>query len=114
MTRPSTTEEAQYSTAFPVAVALRHGTVEAAHLHGAGLRDPGVLALADRMAFVESEAANAEFPARRRARARIETEDGRRLESGWHEARWEADAPPSDGEIEAKFDGLAGPVTCTG
>ncbi|PWJ12452.1 MmgE/PrpD family protein [Jannaschia seohaensis] len=104
--RPMTTEEAQYSTAFPVAVALARGRVGPSDVSGAALTDPAILALADRIDFRESAEANAVFPAIRQARARI-TAGGQTHLSDWHRPRWDAEAPPTDAELAAKFDETA-------
>ncbi|WGH77582.1 MmgE/PrpD family protein [Jannaschia ovalis] len=100
---PATPEEAQYSTAFPVAIALARGGIGPADLHGAALHDPEVRRLAACLRFEESAEANALFPGTRIARARI-TAGGRNHVSDWHRPRWDAEAPPSDAELRAKFD----------
>jgi 2-methylcitrate dehydratase PrpD len=105
--RPTTTEEAQYSLPFPVAVALAHGKLGLAQLSGDGLGDPVVLRLADRVELVDAPAMNARFPAERVARVRIETTDGVVLESGEASAPWDASAPPTDEDLIEKFRSLA-------
>ena len=99
---PATTEEAQYSTAFPVAVALARGTVGPRDISGPALQDPEIRHLAELITFVESEKANAAFPRTRLARAKI-TAGGRTHVSDWHRPRWDAEAPPSDADLETKF-----------
>ncbi|WP_298429391.1 MmgE/PrpD family protein [uncultured Jannaschia sp.] len=103
VTRPTTTEEAQYSTAFPVAVALARGGIGPRDVSGETLTDAAVLEIASRVRFVEDAAANAAFPAVRMARARI-VAGGVEHVSAWHRPRWDSDAPPTDSELAAKFD----------
>ena len=107
---PTTTEQAQYSTAFPVAVALAHGTLGPSDLDGVGLHDPEVRRLAAALRFKESAEANAAFPALRLARVRLELTGGSTLESGWHHPKWDHTAPPSADEIIDKFRTLTHPV----
>ena len=104
--RPETTEEAQYSLPFPVAAALAHGRLGFDQLNGAGLRDPAVLRLADRVVLVDDPALSARFPAERIARVRIETA-GEIHDSGETSAPWDAAAPPTDDELLDKFRWLA-------
>jgi 2-methylcitrate dehydratase PrpD len=105
--RPQDTETAQYSLPFPVAAALVHGRLGAAELVGVALSQPETLALADKVELIESEAFNARFPARRFARVELETVEGERYDSGEVEARWNADDPPMDEALRAKFRWLA-------
>lgn len=106
---PQTTEEAQYSTVYPVAVALAKGAVSATDVSGEALRDPVVARLAARLSMNEDAYANERFPEQRPARVSI-TFDGRTVTSDWTEPRWDATCPPSDAELEAKFHGLADPA----
>ena len=108
--RPRTTEEAQYSTSFPCALAMVHGDVPVAALMDDALDDPRVLRLSEGLRMVESEHANAPFPLKRLARVRLHLHDGRVLESGWTEPRWDHDVPPTATELRAKFDALAAPL----
>lgn len=108
--RPRNTEEAQYSTSFPSAVAMVHGTIRPEHLSGAYLQEPETLRLSSSMTFAESETANAAFPHRRLARVRLHLSSGKTLESDWHEPKWDATAPPSGAELRAKFHDLADPA----
>lgn len=103
-----TTEEAQYSTGFPVAVALLRGAVGPADVTD-GLDDPALRRLAAATTFAASPEADAAFPAVRQARIRLTLRDGRVVESGWHRPRWDAEAPPSDAALVAKLE-----ATCAG
>jgi len=107
---PATTEEAQYSLAFPLAALLVHGRLGAAEIAGAGLADPAVLRLAERTELVEDRALTARFPAERWARVRLRLVDGREVVSEPATARGDPDSPLDDGEIAAKFRTLATPI----
>ncbi|SDI14462.1 MmgE/PrpD family protein [Lutimaribacter saemankumensis] len=108
--RPRTTEEAQYSTSFPCALAMVHGDVTPAALMDTALDDPRVLRLSEGLEMVESAHANGPFPLKRLARVRLHLVDGRVLQSGWTEPRWDHDAPPTPDELHAKFTALAAPL----
>ena len=108
--RPEGSDAAQYSTTFPCAVALVHGTVAPAHIADDALTDPEVLRLSDGMVLHESDHANAAFPLRRYARVDLVLKDGRVLASDWMEPRWDHTAPPTEAALRAKFHELAGPA----
>lgn len=108
--RPTTTEEAQYSTAFPVATALVRGRVDAWEVSDAAFADPEVQRLAGSMRIAESEEYNAAFPARRIAHVAVLLKSGRRLLSPPTEARGDPEAPVADAELCAKFHALCDPV----
>ena len=105
--RPETTEEAQYSLPFPVAAALVHERLGPAELSGAGLRDPRVLTLSQRIDLVEEPEFNDPFPEKRFARLIVEDKSGNTFDSGVVEATWGEDDPPSDAELRDKFRWLA-------
>ena len=106
----TTTEEAQYSTSFPCALALVHGTVLPEHVAEAALDDPEVQRLSSILTMGEDAAANKAFPNRRMARAEITLAAGNRLQSDWFEPEWDPTDPPSKEDLEAKFFNYAGPV----
>ena len=92
--RPRTTEEAQYSTSFPCAVALARGGITPADLDGPALTDPEILRLSESLTMSENDACNATFPAERHASVVLHLKDGRRLDSGLMSPRWDHRAPP--------------------
>ncbi|WP_158964136.1 MmgE/PrpD family protein [Chachezhania sediminis] len=108
--RPVTTEQAQYSTSFPCAVALVRDGIGAADVMGDSLTDPEILRLSDGMIFTEDDAANAAFPLTRLARVTLELHDGTTLTGDWMQPRWDHDAPPTDAELRTKYHSLADPV----
>ncbi|PFG62248.1 2-methylcitrate dehydratase PrpD [Thioclava sp. ES.031] len=107
---PRNTEEAQYSTAYPVAAALARGDLGPAEVAIEALHDPDIDALAARIGFAESEAFNAAFPARRFADVTLVLKDGRRLTSGPTEAEGDPETPTSDATLHEKFHAYANPV----
>jgi 2-methylcitrate dehydratase PrpD len=107
---PATTEEAQYSTAFPAAVAAVRGTISAADITESAFADPEIRRLAQGMQVTESESYNAAFPARRIAHAVIVLQDGTRLQSPPTEARGDPEAMVPREEMSQKFHACADPV----
>jgi len=101
--RPQTTEEAQYSLPFPLAAVLVYGFLGAPELSNAALKDSTILRLSECVEMIEDEKFNARFPAQRFARVEIETTQGESYDSGEVEPKWEAAAPPTDGELREKF-----------
>ncbi|CAN7142764.1 MmgE/PrpD family protein [Mesorhizobium amorphae] len=106
--RPKSTEEAQYSLPFPVAVAVVNGDLPPFAIIGDALQDPTVLSVSDRIRLVEAKDIDARFPAERLARARFRMTDGRILQSETVTALGDAERPLSDAEIERKFYTIAG------
>lgn len=107
---PKTTEEAQYSTAFPAAVAAVRGTITAADITEAAFADPEIRRLAEGMIVTESDDYNTAFPARRIAHAVVVLQDGTRLQSAPTEARGDPEAMVPRAEMQAKFHACADPV----
>lgn len=107
---PETTEEAQYSTSFPVAVAATLGRLDAVDITGDSLRNAEVLRLSRSLIMRENKTANAAFPLRRMARVVVVLTDGRQIGSDWHEPKWEHTEPPSAAQLRAKFHAYADPI----
>ncbi|MEM6421817.1 MAG: MmgE/PrpD family protein, partial [Pseudomonadota bacterium] len=99
--RPRTTEEAQYSTAFPVAAALVRGRVGVDEVTEPAFGDPEILRLADSMRFEEAPDYNAAFPAHRYAHVTLVLRDGRRLVSPRTEAHGDPEDPAPLDEVRA-------------
>ncbi|KPA22001.1 MmgE/PrpD family protein [Shimia sp. SK013] len=110
MPNPTNTEEAQYSTSFPVAIALSRGRVTPNDISDAATQDADFQALSSKITMKENDTANAAFPQKRFARVRIRTASGGDFQSDWHEPKWDHTAPPTEGELRAKFHALADPV----
>ena len=107
---PKTTEEAQYSTAFPTAVALVRGRVDPADVADAALNDPEITRIAQCMLINEDAGFTAAFPERRIARVTVVLKDGQRLTSADTEAPGDPEHPVSNVDVMAKFHAYATPV----
>lgn len=105
--QPHSTEEAQYSLTFPLALALIHGKIEVSDLIADHLNDPMVVGLSQSIALIEDKSYSEAFPRRRFARVEIETRDGKCYDSGKIEAPWDAANPPTDMDLRLKFRDLA-------
>ena len=110
MAEPRLTDEAQYSTSFPCALALVHGDIRPEHLADDALQDPETLRLSRATSMREHDHANAHFPHQRFARVALTLSDGTRLETGWTEPRWGPQNPPTEAELRAKYRAYATPV----
>ncbi|MDP5217750.1 MmgE/PrpD family protein [Ruegeria sp. 2205SS24-7] len=106
---PETTSQAQYSLRFAVASQMVHGQIGVAQISGAGLTDPVVAALIQRIEVAETEGHNARFPACRTADAEVETSDGQVLRSSDTHARGGVEVPMSEEEIIGKYMSFAAP-----
>lgn len=104
---PKTTEEAQYSTAYPTAVGMVHGRVGAHEVSAAAFADAEVRRLAAGMIFAEDEGYNAAFPAHRFAHVTLVLCDGTHLTSERTEALGDPEAPLSAPVMRDKFHALA-------
>ena len=107
---PQASDEAQYSTSYPCAVALVRGDVTPSDIGDDALSDPEILRLSTSMEMLEDDHANSVFPATRLARVSLHLKDGRVLEGDWKEPRWDHTAPPSEAELREKFHKFAEPV----
>jgi len=107
---PSTTEQAQYAIAFPIAAALVHGKVDVQQIDGAGLNDPRVLALCARIRLVQDTDYDALFPAERWARVTVRLHDGRSLDSEPCTALGDPEHPMSDTGMDSKYSALTQPA----
>ncbi len=108
---PKTTEEAQYSLAFPVAAAILDGEVGPAQVLPPRLQDRRLLRLLDCVVAEVSPAFDAAFPGKTIAAVSITTTDGGEYDSGPVEAIWEPpDALPGNDALVKKFLWLASPV----
>lgn len=99
---PATTEEAQYSVVWPVAVALAHGRFDVEHVLEPAFADRAARRLARLVEVEVDRAFDAEFPGRRRSALTVEDAAGRSHDSGPVEAPGEADDPGWKTIVEAK------------
>ncbi len=107
---PKASDEAQYSTSFPCAVAMVKGDITPADIADDALSDPEVLRLSRSMMMTEDKKANEVFPKTRLAKVTLHLTDGRTLKSEWMEPKWDPTCPPSPDELKDKYRKLATPV----
>ena len=100
---PKNTEQAQYSTSYPCAVALVKGDVGVQEISEKYLYDPEVLRISKTLKMVENEFCNSHFPEQRYARAKLNLKNGKVLISKFVNPRWTAEIPPSKSELSDKF-----------
>ncbi|PRY81204.1 2-methylcitrate dehydratase PrpD [Marivita geojedonensis] len=110
VTDPRTTEEAQYSTAFPTAVGMVRGTCGPKDMQESSFAEPEIQRLAHSMDIRESDTLNAAFPARRIAEVTLVLKDGRELNSGPTEALGDPEDPATLDTVVAKFHAYADPL----
>jgi 2-methylcitrate dehydratase PrpD len=107
---PGSTEDAQYSLAYPVAAALVFGRVGAREIDVPALHDARVARLIDATSLDDCDEFSRRFPAERLARVTLRLRDGRALVSQTAVARGGAENPLSDEELREKYIALASPV----
>ena len=108
---PETTEAAQYSLAFPLAVALLDGEVGPRQVLPPRIHGLDVRSMMDKVHVVPEPRFQDVFPAEALAEVHIETRGGETFSSGVASARWEPPSGlPSDRELVEKFHWLVEPV----
>ncbi len=110
ISEPKTTEEAQYSTSYPCAVALVNGDVGVKEVSENSFRDPETLRISKSLKMIENDYCNIQFPSQRFASAKIELNNGNILETGFVNPRWTAENPPRASELKNKFFKLSNPI----
>ena len=106
---PVTTEEAQYSTAYPTAVAIVRGGVSTDDVMERSFDDPEIRRLAKSMFVVECDRYNAAFPANRISSVTLTLRNGRTLTSGDTETLGDPENPATEEDVKAKFHAYARP-----
>ncbi len=99
--RPQNDYDAKFSTHFLVAAALVRGRLTLDELEPDVLRDPHVLALADKLSYADDP--QSPFPAAYSGEVLITMADGRTLRHREHINRGAADRPLSNEDIIVKF-----------
>ena len=100
--RPQNDYDAKFSTHFLVAASLIRGRLTLDELEPDVLRDPDILALADKLGYENDP--DSPFPDAYSGELIITMKDGRELRHREHINRGAADRPLSNEEIIAKFD----------
>jgi 2-methylcitrate dehydratase PrpD len=103
--RPTTTEEAQYSVVWPVAVALAHGRFTV-HDVLEGISDPRSVGLVERCEVVVDPVFERRFPDERWLAVELILADGREIASSPTQGRGEPDDPDWEEVVEDKLAAL--------
>ena len=106
---PDDTSKAQYSLPFAVATMAAHGRIGVVHITGAGLSDPLVASIVERITVAETVRHSDRFPQSRTADVCITLTDGQVLNSGDVHARGGPEAPMDQDEVVGKFMEFASP-----
>nr|WP_217356673.1 MmgE/PrpD family protein [Ruegeria sp. HKCCA0370] len=106
---PDDTSKAQYSLPFAVATMVAHGRIGVENITGAGLADPLVASIVERISVAEAARHSDRFPESRFADVSITLTDGRILESGDVHARGGPEARMDEAEVIDKFMEFATP-----
>nr|WP_217353908.1 MmgE/PrpD family protein [Ruegeria arenilitoris] len=106
---PDDTSKAQYSLPFAVATMAAHGRIGVEHITGAGLSDPLVASIVERVTVAETARHSDRFPECRIADVSLTLADGRVLDSGDVHARGGPEAPMDQDEVVGKFMEFATP-----
>ena len=112
-TRPENPVAAMYSIPYVVGCKLAKGRVGCHEMGAAMLKDPQILALADKVTIEEDSALTAVFPEQCLARLEICLADGTCIKSQTLSAKGDPDHPYSETEMYKKFVKLAAPVAGT-
>lgn len=102
--------DGKFSVPYLVATAMTHGSVRLDAFTEPRLTDPETSALSQKVEVFLDRDIDAEFPHKRMARIRVETNDGRVFDHFQPTRKGDPELPLSDADISAKFRELAGPV----
>nr|WP_217358483.1 MmgE/PrpD family protein [Ruegeria atlantica] len=106
---PDDTSKAQYSLPFAVATMMAYGRIGVKHITGAGLSDPLVASIIERISVAEDARHSKRFPTSRVADVSMTLNNGRVLNSGDVHARGGPEAPIDQSEVVDKFMEFATP-----
>ena len=110
---PTTTEEAQYAIAFPVALLLTRGRLGSAEVAADGFGDERAKALSARVTLTENPDFTRRFPGERLAKVAVRRGDGTVVASEPTLAKGEPGAPLDGDVLLAKFRELASELTAS-
>ncbi|HSR11326.1 MAG TPA: MmgE/PrpD family protein [Thermodesulfobacteriota bacterium] len=106
-TRPDTVASATYSAPFSVASALLTGSCWREQYTEEKIKDPDVLALAEKVEVVKDDGLDALYDEKWPAIVEVKTKDGRVLSARRDLMKGEPEYPVSDSELKRKFMSLA-------
>src|SRR5262245_2297527 len=104
---PETRETADHSLPYLVAAALLDGAVTPATFAPSRIQDPALQRLIKKLTVVEEPEFTRRFPAESCTRIEVTTTGGRKVAAETSHPKGHYHSPLTDGEIEAKFRGLA-------
>jgi 2-methylcitrate dehydratase len=107
---PHSKETADHSLPYVIAAAIVDRQVTPQQFTEAKINDPAIRAQLHKVEVVADTEIEKVFPALQRVVVTIHTSDGRQLSTQLDYPKGDPRNPLSDGEIEEKFDALAGPV----
>ena len=107
--RPQTHVDAQFSLPYAIAVAICKNRTGIQEFSAEALRDPDVLALAEKVTWELDPEAEKMYPKAYPATLMVELKDGRILRAHVDYPKGDPENPASDEEIIAKFNSLTGP-----
>jgi 2-methylcitrate dehydratase PrpD len=105
--RPETVASATYSAPFSVASALLTGSCWREQYTEEKIKDPSVLALAEKVEVVKDDGLDALYDEKWPAIVEVQTTDGRLLTARRDLMKGEPEDPVSDPELKRKFTSLA-------
>lgn len=104
---PETRETADHSIPYLVAAAFQDGEVTPATFAPSRIRDPALQAVIKKLKVVEEPEFTRRYPAESCTRIEVTTTDGQRMAAETSHPKGNYRNPLTDGEVEAKFRGLA-------
>jgi 2-methylcitrate dehydratase len=104
---PKTRETADHSIPYLVAAAFQDGGVTPATFSPSRVQDPALRPLIKKLTVVEEPEFTRRYPAESCTRIEVTTTDGRHLAAETSHPKGHHRNPLTDGEVEAKFRGLA-------
>jgi 2-methylcitrate dehydratase len=107
---PTTRETADHSMPYLVAAAFQDGAVTPATFAPSRIQDPALRPLIKKLRIVEEPEFTQRYPSESCSRLEVTTRDGRRLTAETSYPKGHRRNPLTDGEVEAKFRGLAAPA----
>ncbi len=107
---PTSTQQAQYAMAWPVACALVRGRVGVEEVMPAAFTDPALQEMCARISSRGVAELETSYPETRLARVFFDLADGSTIDSGEVIASGGPDPQPTRAEVEAKFRAFAGTV----
>ena len=104
---PETRETADHSIPYLVAAAFQDGEVTPATFAPSRIQDPALRSLIRKLTVVEEPEFTRRYPTESCTRIEVTTTDGRRVAAETRNPKGHYRNPLTDGEVEAKFRGLA-------